>query len=113
MAALIPEDLDFGFQVDPSRRFRTLLNDLDQIEHILGGGIALVDYKIPVHVGNGRPAYSRALETKLIDQFAGRNSRWILENAPGARGGGLGFPTLCTVAVHPAGNRFPVRVLAL
>src|SRR5262245_55685047 len=90
----LTQDLDFGFQIDPARGPGALLDDLNEIQDISRSGAAVVDNEIAVLVRDNGAADAGAFQPQFINQFAGGNRLWILEDTSGAGSCRLRFPTL-------------------
>ena len=73
---------------------RALADQLDQREHVAGGGAAPVDDKIAVHLGNRGATDFRSFQSELVNQLPGRDFGGVFEDATGARHGWLRRPAL-------------------
>ena len=79
-----PYHLHLGVEIDSALRFHALPHVLDQRQHIICRGGAVIDDKISMALGNYRTAYTQALKPTFIDQFTRRRGLRILKHTTGA-----------------------------
>ena len=79
-----PYHLHLGVKIDSALSFHALPHLLDQRQHIICRGGAVIDDKISMALGNYRTAYTQALKPTFIDQFTRRRGLRILKHATGA-----------------------------
>ena len=100
------DDFNFRLQFDAALRLRPLPGNFDQFQNIARRRVAVVHDEIAVFGGNHRAADARAFQAQFVNQFARRNRRRVLENATGARRGGLRCPAFLAERASSAA-RFP------
>src|SRR5258706_9448249 len=92
-----PQDNDLGMEVDLPRFAGAALDQGDELQHVLGRRPAVVHDEISMDFRNPGRADGKILQAQLVDQFAGGDRPRILEDATGARRGGLRGPPLARV----------------
>src|SRR5205085_1203520 len=108
-SSFLPHNLHFGFQFDPTRFPRGILDLRDQLQHLARARAAVVDDEVPVDLGNAGLPHPGVFQTQLIHQFSGRNTRRILEDATCALRRRLCRPTFLLRLVETALNLFRRR----
>src|SRR5947207_15963062 len=76
-----PDDFHFRVQFDSPDGSGPLLDDFNQRQDIVRGGVAFIDDKISVHIGDDGATDARSLEAEFVNQSAGRDVFRVLENA--------------------------------
>src|SRR5262249_44831751 len=76
-------DLDFQFQVDAVLFGHFRLNEVNQAQHVCGGGPFIRDNEIAVAITDFTLPHAGAFESGLLDERACAEASWIFEHATG------------------------------
>ena len=77
LGLVVAEDLDFGFEFEVALLVGGLLDGRDELENFGGGGAALVDDEIAMHVGHRGVTDGGAFEAE--DPFSLASAKLVLE----------------------------------